>query len=148
MGLRGETFVLGFFTLFWSGMTLLATLLAFGMGAAAPLFLIPFWLISMGLAGTTLLKVAGHTTLKINPQQFEVLYCHIKSLGMCFRFSGRTDDLEGIEMTTMNPKSDRPVQGCTLLEGRYSHSFGTKLRPSEKAWLIQEIGDFLKTQQP
>lgn len=146
-GLRGNVLVLGFFTLFWDGMTLLATILSIGGGAPYMISLMPFWLISIVLTGATFLGAAGHTHLEINPQHFKLRYWHIQSLGVCLCFSGPTDDLNGIEITTVNPNADRPFKGCTLSVGKTSHSFGTRLRLSEKAWIVQEIRDFLMLHQ-
>lgn len=146
-GLRGSVLVLGFFTLFFDGMTLLATTLSIGGGAPYMISLMPFWLISIVLTGATFLGAAGHTHVEINPQHFKLRYWHIKSLGVCFCFNGHTDDLNGIEITTVNPNADRPFKGCTLFVGKTSHSFGTRLRLSEKAWLVQEIRGFLISHQ-
>lgn len=142
-GLRGNVLMLGSLTLVMDSMTILATTLAIGGGAPFIISLIPFWLISNVLTGATFMWAAGHTYLEIDPQHFKLRYWYIKSLGVGFCFNGQTDDLNGIEITTVNPNADRPFKGCTLFEGKTSHSFGTRLRLSEKAWLVQEIRDFL-----
>ncbi len=148
MGLRGETAGIGCFALFWNGFILFWTAGAMAAGAPFifPLFSIPFWIVGIGMAGTTLFGVAGCTSLEINPQQFELLW-QIKFLGIRYRRNGRTEDLEGIKLTTTYTNNSRPVKGCNLIEGVHSHKFGTLLSPSEKAWLVQEIGDFLRSQK-
>ena len=147
-GLRGETAGIGCFALFWNGFIFIWTAGAMSAGAPIlfPLFSIPFWIVGLGMAGATLFGIAGRTSLAINPQQFELLW-QIKFLGIRYRRHGRTGDLEEIKLTTAYTSNDHPVKGCTLIEGVHSHKFGTLLNPSEKAWLVQEIGDFLMLQK-
>lgn len=148
IGLRGETLGIGCFALFWNGFIFIWTAGAVAAGAPFlfPLFSIPFWIVGIGMAGATLFGTSGQTRLEIDPERFELLW-QIKALGFRYRKSGRTADLEGIKLTTVYTSNDRPVKGCTLFEGVHSHKFGTMLSPSEQGWLVEEIGDFLMSQQ-
>nr|WP_236619007.1 serine/threonine-protein kinase [Acaryochloris sp. CCMEE 5410] len=148
IGLRGETLGIGCFALFWNGFIFVWTAGALAAGAPFlfPLFSIPFWIVGIGMASVVVFGVAGRTHLEINPQTFELVW-QVKSLGLRYRRSGRTEDIEGIKLTTAYTSNDRPVKGCTLLEGVNTHKFGTMLSPSEKAWLVEEIRDFLIMQQ-
>ena len=148
IGLRGETLGLGCFALFWNGFIFVWTAGAVAAGAPFifPLFSIPFWIVGIGMAGATLFGVAGRTHLQIDAERFELRW-QVKPLGFSHRKSGRTTDLEGIKLTTAYISNDRPVKGCTLIEGVHSYKFGTMLSLSEKAWLVQEIDDFLMSQQ-
>ena len=148
MGLKGETLGIGCFALFWNGFILFWTTGAIAAGGSImfPLFSIPFWIVGIGMAGATVFGISGQTRLEIDPQQFELLW-QVKFLGFHRRKRGQTADLEGIQLTTAYTSNDRPVKSCTLTEGVHSHKFGTQLSPGEKAWLVGEIGDFLRSQQ-
>jgi hypothetical protein len=148
MGFRGETLSIGCFAILWNGFIFVWTAGAIAAGAPFifPLFSIPFWLVGISMAAALVFGVAGRNHLEIDAERFELRW-QVKVLGWRYRKSGRTEDLEGITLTTAYTINDRPVQGCTLLEGVHNHRFGTLLSNSEKAWLVQEIGEFLRSQQ-
>ncbi|WP_238549018.1 serine/threonine protein kinase [Acaryochloris marina] len=143
-GLRVQTLGMGCFVVFWNGGVLAGTFACFAVGNFAILpFFIPFWIMGSILVGLTLCGIASSTHLEINPLTFELVW-QIKSLGLRYRRSGRTLEIKQVKRTDAYNINDRPVQGCTLLEGSKKHKFGTMLSPSEQAWLMEEISDFLR----
>ena len=145
-GLQIETLGLGCFSLIWSGFFLFGTVLAIAGGMPLGfLLMISLWIGGLATCEIPFFGVAGHTHLEINPQTFELLW-QVKFLGIRYRRHGCTEDLKGIKLTTAY-SAGSPVKACTLIEEFRSHKFGTLLSPSEKAWLVLEIGDFLMSQQ-
>lgn len=147
-GLKFETVGLGCFALFWNGLILFWTLGAVAVGGSfiIPLLSIPFGLMGIVMAGAALYGMAGCERLEISPQAFELVW-QVATFRLRYHRSGRTADIDGIKLTTTHTRNNRPVKGCTLLEGANTHIFGIMLSPREKVWLVAEISDFLTSQQ-
>lgn len=143
-GLRVQTVGMGCFVVVWNGGVLAGTFACFAVGNFAILpFFIPFWIIGTFMVGLILFGIASCTRLEIHPLTFELVW-QIKSLGLRYRRSGRTLEIKQVKRTDAYNINDRSVKGCTLVEGSKKHKFGTMLSPSEQAWLMEEISDFLR----
>lgn len=144
VGLRGETFFLLIFCIFWNGFVLVWTGGAIASGAPFifPLFSIPFWIVGLGLGATLLFSIAGRTKLEIHPQKFRLQWQLFK---LRKQIQGNTLDLSSkVELQTAYTQNDRPVKACALSEGVRTHKFGSMLSDREKEWLVQELTEFLE----
>lgn len=125
---------------------LIVFLWAFKAAMPPLLFGVAAWLggmIGIGMLNSVVFAIAGHTYIEVNPKYFRLSW-QVNFPGLkCFR-RGRTKDLIGIKVTT-TPKSK--VKYCSLVTIDNRYSFGTHLSPNEQAWLVEEIGEFLMSQQ-
>ncbi|PZO36245.1 MAG: serine/threonine protein kinase [Pseudanabaena frigida] len=140
-GWRGEGVSLLLFAIFWNGFLLFWTSLAFRAGFFA-LFSIPFWVVGIGIAYTSLSIVFGKVRLVIGDRTFRIDW---DILGVNRQVNGKTKDLRQVEMKSSYEVNNQPVMRLCLNQGVYSHKFGDGLSRVEKEWLLQEINDFLET---
>lgn len=144
-GLQTEAIALGVFVLFWNGLLCFWTFMAIALETPMPaqLLSLPFWGIGLWMLLEMLTMFFGHTELEMDGAYYRL---HQQVFGWNRFQEGTTRNLNNAELQTSYNLSDRPVQCIALKAGMKTHKFGTLLSASEKAWLVQELSNFL--QQP
>lgn len=149
IGWRSDTVLTGCFTVFVNAMIFVVLLNVFRAGLSPLMFGFTVFFvggIGIGLLIAALFYIVGHTYLEINPEYFR-LFRQVNLPGCRYGQSGQTVDLSGIKLTTTYASSGLPVKICTLMTKDSHYHFGAWLSPREQAWLVEEVGDFLRSQQ-
>ena len=104
-------------------------------------------LFSLGAAVFLLMRRLGTVRLDINARMFRL---EQSALGLKRLVRGDIADLVSVELPISKENKSRPITLKAWIEGGDSympHRFGHTLTQSEKAWLVQEINDFLQPLQ-
>ncbi|UJB68477.1 serine/threonine protein kinase [Acaryochloris sp. 'Moss Beach'] len=96
-----------------------------------------------GMLTSTVFSITGHTHLEIDSKSFRVIW-QIKHPSVKHVRKGFTADLIAITWPTT---SRGKAKYCMLVTKDYQYNFGMQLTPTERAWLVEEIGAFLNLQQ-
>jgi len=133
--------VLGF-ALFWNSFLVVWTIGAAIGGGLFALFSIPFWIIGIAMLVPVITGIAGNTRLLITRSAFVIDF---SVLGYKSSTTGKTSDLQKVELGGNMTVNDQPIQEILLRHGVKTHRFGFNLTNVEKEWLQAEIIYFLET---
>lgn len=146
-GLNAETVGTGTFAVAWNAFIVFWTATAIRGGAGVmSLFSIPFWVVGIGLARSTVANLTVSVSLYFDRASFAIEW----RVGRFWkhRVSGQIMDINSVEMMLEGELNGRPMTVCRLNEGVKRHLFGSGLETIEKTWIIQEISDFLSLPPP
>ena len=130
-----------FFAIFWLAITSAITVGALSSGEGFPiLFMIPFWLVGLGMLLIGLFMRFGITGVYIDQQQFIVSKTLV---GKGWTRRGLTDEIGAIRLTEAYRSNNRPVMAVGIAAGAKTYSIGSFLSGSEKKWLVSELRAFM-----
>jgi hypothetical protein len=137
---RGGVFFFAF-AAFWFTITGILTVTAVSSGEGFPvLFMVPFWLVGLGMLLMGLFTRFGVTGVYVDRQQFIVS----KTLfGKGWTRRGVTDEISTIQLSEAYRSNDQPVMALAIAAGAETYSVGSFLKDDEKRWLVSELRAFL-----
>jgi len=130
-----------FFAAFWLAITAAVT-----VGAVASkesfsiLFMVPFWVVGIGVLLMGLFIRFGVTGVYIDREQFIVT----KTLwGKGWTRRGLSREISSIRLAEAYKQNERPVMAVQIAVGQKTYTFGSFLKDDEKAWLVSELRVFM-----
>lgn len=142
IGLRRELLALGSFALLWNGGLLYWLIMAWAMDAPwfYPLASAPLWGIGILLLGRLGSSFFGQVRLLVQGDE----YCLEQRLGpICQTQRGALKDWQSVGLRQQYSRGSEAVAAIALVLGLKTVEFGAMLSEAEKAWLVEELQDFL-----